>query len=144
MLLADTTTFLSDKHFLAAVGDTILPFVASVEGAPAALAWLYNIAMVPPKMTPLSAWLAVYVLAPFRGSQVWLQCKEVFFTSIRTFGLEHLWAEVRVDNRASQYALHASGFTHVATVPSWKRYAGVWQDMQLYYLSSADIADVEP
>ena len=64
MFLADTTTFVSAQHFLNAVGNSIVPFLAYVDGEPTALAWLYNIAMVPPKMRPLSAWLAVYVLAP--------------------------------------------------------------------------------
>lgn len=134
MLLADTTTFLSAQHFLAAVGNTILPFMASVDGEPAILAWLYNIDMVPPKMTPISAWVALYVLGPFRGRQVWYPCAEAFFTQVRGYGIEHLWAESRVDNLASQYVLRVSGFDHVATVPSWKRYGGVWHDMCLYHL----------
>ena len=144
MLLADTTTFLSSRHFLAAVGNTILPFVAFVDGDPVALAWLYNIAMAPPKMTALSAWLAFYALAQFRGSQIWLQGKDAFLASVRTYGLEHLWAEVRLDNLASQYVLRVSGFTHVATVPSWKRYQGQWHDMQLYHLPLAPIVDLPP
>lgn len=143
MLLADTTAFLSPQHFLAAVGNTILPFVAFVDGEPAVLAWLYDVAMVPPKMTPISAFLALYVVALFRQQQVWQQCADEFLTHVRSYGLAHLWAEVRVDNLASQYALRASGFEQVATLPSWKRYQGEWHDMKLYHLSLAHIADVK-
>ncbi len=67
MLLADTTAFVSAQHFLNAIGTSIVPFLAHVDGEPAALAWLYDIAMLPPKMTPLSAFVAVYILPPYRG-----------------------------------------------------------------------------
>lgn len=144
MLLADTTAFVSAQHFLNAVGTSIVPFLACVDGKPAALAWLYDIAMLPPKMTPLSAFVAVYVLPAFRGEHLVRQCAEAFLDQVRKYGTAHLWAEVRCDNLPSQYALRACGFEKVATVPSWKRYAGAWQDMKLYHLPLAYIAETSP
>ena len=134
MLLADTTAFVSAQHFLAAVGSSIIPFFAYVDGEPAGLAWRYDIAMLPPKMTPLSAFVAVYVLPDYRGAHLVRQCAAAFLVQVRDYGVEHLWAEVRCDNLLSQYALRACGFEKVAALPSWKRYQGQWQDMKLYHL----------
>ena len=144
MLLADTTAFVSAQHFLAAVGSSIVPLLARVDGEPAGMAWLYDIAMLPPKMTPLSAFVAIYVLPAYRGEHLVRQCAEAFFDQVRAYGVAHLWAEVRCDNLLSQYALRACGFEKVATLPSWKRYAGVWQDMKLYRLPLAYIAETPP
>lgn len=135
MLLADTTTFLSVRHFLAAVGSTIIPFVACADGEPAAIAWLYNVAMVPPKMTPISAFVAVYTLPAFRHQHVVTQCADEFLQVIKEYGVEHLWAEVRIDNLPSRQALLACGFQYLVVLPAWKRYQGVWHDMALYHLS---------
>ena len=132
MLLADTTAFLSAQHFCAAVGNTILPFVPHVDGAPAGMAWLYDVAMVTPKMIPVSAFLAVYVLEAFRSKNIIHECASEFLDIVRGYGLEQLWAEVRTDNVAPQYALRTFGFEQVAVLPSWKRYGGVWQNMVLY------------
>ena len=134
MLLADTTAFVSAQHFLAAAGNTIVPFLASVNGELAGIAWLYDIAMLPPKMTPLSAFVAVYVLPGYRNAHIVRQCYEAFLLQVRDYGVKHLWAEARCDNSQSQYALRACGFKKVATLPAWKRYAGLWQDMALYHL----------
>ena len=133
MLLADTSTFLSAHHFLAAVGNSILPFVPRIDGELAGIAWLYNVAMVPPKMTIVSAFLAVYVLPAFRFKHMLHQCASEFLDMIRGYGLEHLWAEVRTDNMPPQYLLRTCGFEYVAVLPSWKRYGGLWQDMTLYH-----------
>ena len=138
MLLADTTAFVSAQDFLNAVGNSIVPFLARVDGNPAGFAWLYDIAMVPPKMTPLSAFVAVYVLPAYRVAHLVRQCFEAFLSQVRSFGVEHLWAEVRCDNLVSQYALRFCGFQQVATLPSWKRYVGVWQNMMLYHLALRD------
>lgn len=134
MLLADTTTFVSAQHFLNAVGNSIVPFLARVGGNPAAIAWLYDIAMVPPKMTPVSAFVAVYVLLDYRTCHLIRQCAEAFLTQVRDYGVKHLWAEARCDNLQSRYALRACGFEKIVMLPSWKRYAGVWQNMELYHL----------
>ena len=134
MLLADTTPFVSAQHFLNAVGSSIVPFLAHADGEPAALAWLYDIAMLPPKMTPLSAFLAVYVLPEFRSHGVISACLAPFLAWAREQEIEHLWGEVRVDNVASRIALSMAGFTQTAILPSWKRYANIWQDMALYHL----------
>ena len=134
MLLADTTAFISAQHFLAAVGSSIIPFLARVNEEPAAIAWLYDIAMLPPKMTPLSAFVAVYVLPAYRSAHLVRQCAKAFLIQVHNHGIAHLWAEVRCDNLPSQYAIRACKFKKVATLPAWKRYAGVWHDMKLYHL----------
>mgnify|MGYP001592427994 CR=1 FL=1 len=133
MLLADTSTFLSAPHFLAAVGNSILPFVPCIDGEPVGIAWLYNIAMVPPKMTMVSGFVAAYVLPQFRSKHILHQCASDFLNIVRGYGLEHLWAEVRTDNMSPQYLLRACGFDYVATLPAWKRYDGIWQDMALFH-----------
>ena len=134
MLLADTTAFVSAQHFLAAVGSSIVPFLAYVDGEPAGIAWLYDIAMLPPKMTPLSAFVAVYVLPGYRNAHLVRQCSKAFLAQVRDYGVVHLWAEARCDNLPSQYALRACGFKRIAMLPSWKRYASVWHDINLYHL----------
>ena len=134
MLLADTTTFVSAQHFLAAIGHSIVPVVAMADGIPVALAWLYNIAMVPPKMTPLSAFVAAYVLPAFRHQGVIQACMVPFIRWAKGQGVEQLWGETRLDNTASRIALSMAGFAQAAILPSWKRYAGRWQDMALYHL----------
>lgn len=141
MLLSDTTTFLSAQHFLVAVGSSILPFVASVDGEPAALAWLYNIAMVPPKMMPISAFLAVYLLPDFRQRHIVTQCADEFLRVIKGYGVEQLWAEVRIDNLPSRKALLACGLQYLVVLPTWKRYQGVWHDMALYHLSLTSLKE---
>jgi L-amino acid N-acyltransferase YncA len=140
-LLADTSTFLSAQHFIAAVGHSILPFVAYVDEEPTGIAWLYDIAMVPPKMTPVSAFLAVYVLPLFRRQHIVRQHVAGLFDIMRGYGLAHLWAEVRSDNLPSQAMAIACGFEKVATLPTWKRYQGQWQDMYVYHLPLASIAE---
>ena len=134
VLLADTSTFLSARHFIAAVGQSIIPFVASVDGEPAGISWLYNIAMAPPKMTPISAFTAGYVLPQFRDAHLRRECNKAYISLVQTYGIEHLWAEVRTDNLAAHYALRASGFKKTALLPSWKRYKGQWKNMILYHL----------
>lgn len=134
MLLADTSTFLSAPHFLAAVGNNILPFVINVYGEPAGVFWLSRIAMVPPKMTMVSAFLAVYVLPAFRSKNIVNQSLSALLDIASGYGMEHLWAEVRIDNIPPQHALSKGGFTYVATLPSWERYAGVWHDIALYHM----------
>jgi ribosomal protein S18 acetylase RimI-like enzyme len=135
MLLDDTTTFLSAQHFIAAVGHSILPFVSYVDEEPAGIAWLYNIAMAPPKMTPISAFTAGYVLPQFRAAHLRKKYEKAYMALIHEYGITHLWAETRTDNMLARHSLRASGFHRIAILPCWKRYRGKWMDMVLYHLS---------
>lgn len=135
---SDRAQYLADTHpqsgaeFVAICGETILPCVAYMRDDPAALLWLFDIALVVPQMTPLSAQIGMYILPEWRDRSISPECAEVMRDALASYGFAHLSALVRLDDDAARDAMDACQFTYHARLPRWQRYGGVWHNMGMY------------
>lgn len=128
------TGWQSAEDFLACAGATMVPCIAYMGHDPAALLWLTNLALLPPRMQPLSAHLGLYLLPPWQAVPISPPCAAVIQDGLRAYGFAHLWAFVPCGALAYMQALEACGFVCEATVPQWERYGGVWCASDIYHL----------